>query len=275
VTDVDSRLARAQELVLIARPAEAVPLLEDYLAEHPDDALGWRRLAGALVGTRAEDERAIAAAERAIALDPTDPLPHRHLAQLYLLTRGFPEMRAHARRATELDPDDPIALSYLAVAAAYADNDRKAARAMLARARKLPPDPYWSAWTITRGLQRAAVHTAILRYFFAAVGLAAGLTCGWFWFRPPGPAGVGWMLIPGIVVGVAAIGAGLTTVSWPAFPASTDKLLGAIVLATIIAGVLTWSGDAGDLTDAAQVSAATAILGLLASIPPLHRLRGR
>src|SRR6266568_1770076 len=46
------------------------------LAEQPDDATGWHRLAGALIGAE-EQTRAVEAADRSIAVDPQNATAHR------------------------------------------------------------------------------------------------------------------------------------------------------------------------------------------------------
>jgi tetratricopeptide (TPR) repeat protein len=113
--DEPEPLRRALQLGLDERYSDAIMVLKDYLDSYPDSALGWRRLAGALVGS-GQPEEAEEAAGRAVALAPNDPIAHRVLGvALFYGGKSGPAADA-ATRAIELDPTDPEAHALLAYA---------------------------------------------------------------------------------------------------------------------------------------------------------------
>ncbi len=98
-------VARAEALIDLNRPAEAVGLLHAALATEPEDARIWCALAAAHLRA-GEPEWAVGAAERGAGYGSGDPgWPHRlRCLGLHALGRG-PEAVAAARLAVTLDPN--------------------------------------------------------------------------------------------------------------------------------------------------------------------------
>jgi tetratricopeptide (TPR) repeat protein len=87
-------VARAEDLCNLHRYAEAVNVLTSALADRPDDAHTWCVLARARLG--AEDfAGALAAANRAVALEPDQEWPHR-LASIALTRLAQPQQALSA-----------------------------------------------------------------------------------------------------------------------------------------------------------------------------------
>ncbi|MET8150795.1 tetratricopeptide repeat protein [Actinoplanes sp. NPDC049668] len=86
---IEDLVAQAGELVLAGQYSRGRVLLDRHLGEHPDDALAWHRLAGALIGL-GQSREAVSAADRSISLNPDDPVAYRMRA----IARGAPRDRA-------------------------------------------------------------------------------------------------------------------------------------------------------------------------------------
>ncbi len=96
----------------------AVPVLEAASLLEPDNVMVWTNLAAAYLGklplaNTKEQDRAIAAYERALALDAHVPHVHYNLALIYVERKDFDRAAAHFYRALETDPNDRDARHYL------------------------------------------------------------------------------------------------------------------------------------------------------------------
>ncbi len=104
--------------ILQGKHRRAIPALEAASRLEPDNAMVWSNLAAAYLGklplsTPEQQERAIAAYERALAIDPQAPNVHYNLGLIYL-ERNDPERAAlcfHA--ALRTDPHDRDAQYWL------------------------------------------------------------------------------------------------------------------------------------------------------------------
>lgn len=96
----------------------AVPVLEAASLLEPDNVMVWTNLAAAylgklpLAGTE-EQDRAIGAYERALALDPAVPHVHYNLGLIYLERNDLGQAAVQFQRALETDPGDKDARQYL------------------------------------------------------------------------------------------------------------------------------------------------------------------
>lgn len=110
--DVAALLERGVGLLLLSRPAEALPLLEALVAAAPDHALGLLNLGNAhhALGRAAE---AVDLYTRAVAAAPDSAVAHNNLARaLHDLSR-FDEAIARYDAALALDPGCGLALANL------------------------------------------------------------------------------------------------------------------------------------------------------------------
>jgi DNA-binding SARP family transcriptional activator/TolB-like protein/Tfp pilus assembly protein PilF len=147
-----ARYIRAKSLIRDrnwAKMREARDLLQEAVKIDPDFAPAWAQLGGVLmfVGDRtpisggnakATNTHALAAARRAVALDPQLAEAHQMLG--FALGFESPEGRAHLRHALRLDPRNPQTLYWWSNAAGLAGNaplQERAAR------RALAFDPLW------------------------------------------------------------------------------------------------------------------------------------
>ncbi|GAA2573676.1 hypothetical protein GCM10010435_55930 [Winogradskya consettensis] len=198
-------LSQAKELVGDGRFADAVQLLEGLLAEHPEDAVAWHRLAGALIGLE-RNEEAVAAADRSIALDPAVPAAHRMRALAHLGLKQWTELRADAGRALALDPDDAEALTLAAQGELGCGADLGVIEPLVTRARRIKP-AHPAVASLTVLIRKARFLAAGVACFIAALALALG----WLALDPSGD-GVAphlmWALLVLIVGGVAGTAAG-------------------------------------------------------------------
>jgi tetratricopeptide (TPR) repeat protein len=121
-----NRLERARELdpmnvevainlggayVMQGHHAKAVPVLEEASRADPDHVMVWINLAAAYLGyLEASDEdsqrKAIAAFERALALDPKAPSVNYNLGLIYKQRGEIEKAAAHFWRALDVDPSD-------------------------------------------------------------------------------------------------------------------------------------------------------------------------
>jgi Flp pilus assembly protein TadD len=121
--DPDTVAQRAEVLCQLDRAADALPLLQQALAGHPEHADLWRHLAY-VHAQLAHPAQALWASNRALELEPEEEWGHR-LASLALDRLGrHAEAVAAARQATRLDPDNwrthvRLALALLEVGTAH------------------------------------------------------------------------------------------------------------------------------------------------------------
>ncbi|MDQ1300193.1 MAG: hypothetical protein QG637_110 [Chloroflexota bacterium] len=104
--------------ILQGQHAQAVPALETASRLEPDNAMVWSNLAAAHLGklpfsTQAHQDRAIAAYERALALDPRAPNVHYNLGLIYLERNEMARAAAHFSSALETNPNDRDAQLWL------------------------------------------------------------------------------------------------------------------------------------------------------------------
>jgi tetratricopeptide (TPR) repeat protein len=117
----------------------AVPLLEQVVAESPDRLTAVEALASLRVrqGEQAMDagqtDQAIAAFERARALQPAPFKRDLELGVLYLAARRYPEARTALDRALAVQPSGAMALFKRAQVSVLLDEPDRAARIALAR----------------------------------------------------------------------------------------------------------------------------------------------
>ena len=97
--------------VMQGRHAEAVAVLEEASRAEPDNVMIWINLAAAYLGpleTSGEEGqlKAIAAFERALALDPDAPSVNYNLGLIYKQRGEVQRAAAHFWRALDVDPSD-------------------------------------------------------------------------------------------------------------------------------------------------------------------------
>ena len=104
--------------ILQGKHHRAVPYLEEASRLDPDNVAVWTNLAAAYLGklpfasTEMQD-RAIAAFEQALAIDPRAPNVHYNLGLIYLERDDPTRASAHFSSALETDPTDRDAQSWL------------------------------------------------------------------------------------------------------------------------------------------------------------------
>jgi tetratricopeptide (TPR) repeat protein len=101
-TGAASRLARAAQLLDLARPAEAKTAVVDVLTSEPDNPEALRVLVRCLIALH--DGQSVATARRAVALDPENEQGHRLLAIALLRTGDSRAAASQARIAVSLAP---------------------------------------------------------------------------------------------------------------------------------------------------------------------------
>ncbi len=146
-TRADAWSLLAQTRLRLGQSGRAAEALETALRLRPDSAIDQLQKAS-LLALR-EPEKARAAFERAVVLDPTLPMARRELAGFLLRSGDARAALPHAEAATRLDPED--ARAHLALGRARAaSGDPAGARTALERSAALAPfDPL-----PTRELQR-------------------------------------------------------------------------------------------------------------------------
>jgi tetratricopeptide (TPR) repeat protein len=122
----DTRLNIASELMRQNRAGDAIPLLEDAVADAPDDALTHVQLGLALVG-RGEPARAVEPFRAAVRLRPDDFAARVHLANALQSAGRTAEAIPEYEQALRVLPDSvPDAISVLSLlAGAYYDAGRR------------------------------------------------------------------------------------------------------------------------------------------------------
>ena len=106
VGDRNRPFDRATRLYRADHYAEAVPLFEEHLRAHPNDALANARL-GICLGEMKRLDEAIPYFKKAIELDATDYQSRSNLAVAYTRLGRAQEGVRWAREAAKIRPDDP------------------------------------------------------------------------------------------------------------------------------------------------------------------------
>ena len=182
-------LRRALRLGLDHRYAEAIEVLREFLGNHPDNSLGWRRLAGAYLGTNQLTE-ARRAAERAVATAPADPVSHRMLGVALLHSGEYAQAADAADEAIARDGTDAESHALLAYALLELPDGWARARSAATRAHRL--DPHNAAATdVYRRVQR------LRRRGVAVLAYAAGAAVAFVLLAVAGIVALGGS-IPGI-----------------------------------------------------------------------------
>ncbi|MBX3443796.1 MAG: tetratricopeptide repeat protein [Planctomyces sp.] len=103
----DVMLYTAQALHAQQRVMEAWSILQDLVAEHPDDVDGHRWL-GAIYYDLGANDAAVYYLKRVSELAPDDYRPHHLLGLIASDFEDFPTAAAHFRKLLELDPPDEL-----------------------------------------------------------------------------------------------------------------------------------------------------------------------
>lgn len=116
--DPDVAINLGGALIMTSRWSRAVAVLEQAVALHPDNVRLWINLAAAYLGrleiaSPAAQERAIAAYERALRLDPGAPGVHYNLGLIYAERRDWAQAAYWFGEALRLRPDDADAAWWL------------------------------------------------------------------------------------------------------------------------------------------------------------------
>ena len=90
-------------------PAGALQQAEQYVAEYPKSALGWRLLGWARISIDTDDEGARDAFDQALALDPKDSNSYVGLGVYYRRLDDLDKASEMYSKAIDLAPDDPEA----------------------------------------------------------------------------------------------------------------------------------------------------------------------
>lgn len=92
-------------------PAGAIEQAEQYVAEYPKSALGWRTLGWARIKSKSDDEGARAAFDQALSLDPKDDNTYVGLGVYYRRLNDLDKASEMYDKAIELAPDEAEAYS--------------------------------------------------------------------------------------------------------------------------------------------------------------------
>ncbi|MCD6290419.1 MAG: tetratricopeptide repeat protein [Anaerolineae bacterium] len=104
--------------VMQGRFSKAIPVLETASQQEPENAMVWVNLAAAYLGrlefsTREMQDRAIAAFEQALLVNPRTPNVNYNLGLIYKERGDLERAAAHFWRALEVDPNDRDARLWL------------------------------------------------------------------------------------------------------------------------------------------------------------------
>jgi protein O-GlcNAc transferase len=104
--------------ILQGKHKQAIPVLERASRLEPDNPMVWINLAAAYLGklpfaTREMQDRAIAAFEHGLELDPRAPHVHYNLGLVYLERNDIEQAALHFYAALENDPNDRDAEMWL------------------------------------------------------------------------------------------------------------------------------------------------------------------
>lgn len=123
-----------------------IAMLEQQMAQRPDNAEGWRMLGWSYLQTGRNAEAAVAYG-KAVALDPDNAEYLSAQGEATVLAQDgqvTPAAQALFRRAVAADPTDPRARYYLAVAKDQAGDHDGAMNDWIALLRSAPPDAPWA-----------------------------------------------------------------------------------------------------------------------------------
>jgi len=126
--DPDIAITLGGALVMAAKWSRAVRFLEEATAQHPHNARLWLNLAAAYLGrlpfaSHQAQDRAIAAYERAIAIDPHLANAHYSIGLIYAERKDWPQARAWFQAALQVDPLDQDARVWLRRIAAIVETE--------------------------------------------------------------------------------------------------------------------------------------------------------
>lgn len=127
--------------------ADSPQRAEQLLTQSPDDS-DCLLLAAAVRSSRGDDAGALAAARRAVHVDPGSARAHTTLATLLAHTGDAGRAVTHAQRAAELDDSDPTVIFNRAMAR-WAAGERSSAREDLHRTAEMlgvPQGRWWQRW---------------------------------------------------------------------------------------------------------------------------------
>jgi len=104
--------------ILLGRHQKAIPILESAVRKDPENAMVWTNLAAAYLGnlddaSPEQQEAAIRAFKKALAVDRRAPNVDYNLGLIYLQRRDLTNALAHFRRALEVNPADKDAEHYV------------------------------------------------------------------------------------------------------------------------------------------------------------------
>jgi tetratricopeptide (TPR) repeat protein len=110
-TDPDIAINLGGALILQRKWNRAVNVLKAATKQHPDNVMLWTNLGAAHLGNLetsgpSQQDRAIAAYERALQIDPNVPNIHYHLGLIYKERGHLARSAAHFQRAIEINPAD-------------------------------------------------------------------------------------------------------------------------------------------------------------------------
>jgi tetratricopeptide (TPR) repeat protein len=126
-TNVDVAINLGGAYILQGKWNKAVRVLSRAAELHPDNVMVWINLGAAHLGRLElsgpqQQERAIRAYERALAIDPKAPNVHYHLGLIYKDRRDIDKAEQEFARALEVNPADGDARYWLA----WLDRQRQA-----------------------------------------------------------------------------------------------------------------------------------------------------
>ncbi|HEY52932.1 MAG TPA: tetratricopeptide repeat protein [Caldilineae bacterium] len=128
--DPDIAITLGGALVMANKWSKAVGFLEKAVEQHPDNARLWLNLAAAYLGrlelsSRTRQDQAIAAYEKAIALDPVAPSAHYNIGLIYAEQKAWPLAAEWFQAALRARPTDRDAATWLKKARAAHLQDQK------------------------------------------------------------------------------------------------------------------------------------------------------
>ena len=114
----DAALNLGGVYILAKKFAQAVAILEPLRERDPDNPMVWTNLGAAYLGNSVlagdeKQQRAIAAFERALTINPATPNVAYNLGLIYLARREHERALGWFKRAVQTNPDDRDALNYI------------------------------------------------------------------------------------------------------------------------------------------------------------------
>ncbi|NUQ39071.1 MAG: tetratricopeptide repeat protein [Caldilineales bacterium] len=127
--DPDIAINLGGALVMAAKWSRAVRFLEEAVARHPHNAHLWLNLAAAYLGrlplaSRQAQNRAIAAYEQALSIDPQAANAQYNLGLIYAERQEWEQARARFQAALATDPQDRDAALWLQRVAQILEEER-------------------------------------------------------------------------------------------------------------------------------------------------------